>query len=57
MCIKEVPFLDRDYTGPIVFYTDMNAYLNILFIYNSGWAMTMKGYNGWQSFEACFSNI
>lgn len=57
LCMKVVPFLDRHYTGPIVFYTDMNAYLTILFICDSGWVMTMNSYNGWQSSEAGGRNI
>lgn len=57
VCIKEVLYSDRHYTGPIVFYADMNAYLNILFIYNSDLALIMKIFNGWQSFEDGCSNV
>lgn len=43
--------LQSDYTGPIVLSSDTNAYLAISFICNSPWVMTMKSYDGWQSFD------
>lgn len=43
------------YTGPIVFYIDMNAYLTISFIYYSVGLMAIKSYNGLQSSEASLS--
>lgn len=56
LCIKVLPFTVRDYTGPIVLSTDTNAYLAVSFICNSAWAMTMKSYDGWQSFEPVVQN-
>lgn len=44
------------HTGPIVFCTDMNAYLTVLFVCNSGWVMTMKSDTGWQSSEVSCGN-
>lgn len=51
LCIKVFPVTVRDYTGPIVLSTDTNAYLAISFICNSPWVMTMKSYDGLQSFD------
>lgn len=57
LCIKVFPFTVRDYTGPIVFPTDTNAYLAVSFICNSVWVMTMKSYDGWQSFEPVVKTV
>lgn len=56
LCIKVLPFTVRDYTGSIVLSTDTNAYLAVSFICNSAWVMTMKSYDGWQSFEPVVQN-
>lgn len=50
------PLYSLHYTGPIVLSTDTNAYLAVSFICNSAWVMTMKSYDGWQSFEPVFQN-